>query len=128
MPITKNQVFAGHSLSDHEKKNFSILELIRRNGPITRADISKTTDLNIVTVSNYINTYINENLVIESGMEASSGGRKPSLVKLRDDQGYAIGLDLGHMGDHDRRHYKSFRKGNNKDREEEGKRQHGQDH
>ena len=98
MPITKNQVFAGHSLSDHEKKNFSILELIRRNGPITRADISKTTDLNIVTVSNYINTYINENLVIESGMEASSGGRKPSLVKLRDDQGYAIGLDLGHMG------------------------------
>jgi len=98
MPITKNQVFAGHSLSDHEKKNFSILELIRRNGPITRADISKTTDLNIVTVSNYINTYINENLVIESGMEASSGGRKPSLVKLREDQGYAIGLDLGHMG------------------------------
>lgn len=98
MSITKNQVFAGHSLSDHEKKNFSILELIRRNGPITRADISKTTDLNIVTVSNYINTYINESLVIESGMEASSGGRKPTLVKLREDQGYAIGLDLGHMG------------------------------
>ena len=38
MPITKNQVFGGHSLSDHEKKNFSILELIRRNGPITRAE------------------------------------------------------------------------------------------
>ncbi|MFC1667464.1 ROK family protein [Candidatus Omnitrophota bacterium] len=98
MPVRKNQVFETHSLSDHEKKNFSILELIRRNGPITRADISKITDLNIVTVSNYINTYINEELVIEGGMEASSGGRKPTLVKLNQNHGYAIGLDLGHMG------------------------------
>ncbi|MBU4148849.1 MAG: ROK family protein [Candidatus Omnitrophica bacterium] len=99
MPITKrNRVLEDSLLSDHEKKNFSILEYIRRNGPITRADISKVTDLNIVTVSNYINTYIIEKLVIESGMEASSGGRKPTLVKLNEEYGYAIGLDLGHMG------------------------------
>jgi len=98
MLIKKNRVFESYSLSDHEKKNFSILELIRRNGPITRADISKTTDLNIVTVSNYINTYIDQGLVTEGGMESSSGGRKPTLVRLRDDHGYAIGLDLGHMG------------------------------
>jgi len=97
MPMTKSQIFKEHLLSDHERKNYSILELIRRNGPITRADISKITDLNIVTVSNYINTYIEKGLVIESGMEASSGGRKPSLVKLKEDYGYAIGIDLGHM-------------------------------
>ena len=98
MPMGKSQVFEGQALSDHEKKNFSILELIRRNGPITRADISKTTDLNIVTVSNYIGTYISRGLIIEGGMEASSGGRKPTLVKLNIDHGYALGLDLGHMG------------------------------
>ena len=99
MPITnRNRALEGSLLSDHEKKNFSILEFIRRNGPITRADISKITDLNIVTVSNYINTYINEKLVIEGGMEASSGGRKPTLVKLNEEHGYAIGLDLGHTG------------------------------
>jgi len=100
MPIKKSQVFESHLLSDHEKKNFSILELIRRNGPITRADISKNTDLNIVTVSNYINLYINEGLVAEGGMEASSGGRKPTLVRLNEEHGYALGLDLGHMGAH----------------------------
>lgn len=94
----KNRIFEDQLLSDHEKKNFSILELIRRNGPITRADISKITDLNIVTVSNYINTYISEGLVVEGGMEASSGGRKPTLVRLNETYGYAIGLDLGHMG------------------------------
>ncbi len=98
MAIKQSHVFESRLLSDHEKKNFSILELIRRNGPITRADISKITDLNIVTVSNYINTYINEELVIEGGMEASSGGRKPTLIRLNERQGYAIGLDLGHMG------------------------------
>lgn len=98
MPIKKSQVFESHLLSDHEKKNFSILELIRRNGPITRADISKNTDLNIVTVSNYINLYINEGLVTEGGMEASSGGRKPTLVRLNEGHGYALGIDLGHMG------------------------------
>ncbi|MDP6685359.1 MAG: helix-turn-helix domain-containing protein, partial [Candidatus Omnitrophota bacterium] len=94
----KNRLFDTHSLSDYEKRNFSILEFIRRNGPITRADISKITDLNIVTVSNYINTYIDQGLVIEGGMEASSGGRKPTLVKLNEEHGYAIGLDLGHTG------------------------------
>ena len=98
MPVRKNRIFESRLLSDHENKNFSILELVRRNGPITRAEISKVTDLNIVTVSNYINTYIDEDLVVEGGMEASSGGRKPTLVKLNEKHGYAIGIDLGHMG------------------------------
>jgi predicted NBD/HSP70 family sugar kinase len=98
MPSTKkSRLFETNLLSDRERKNFSILELIRRNGPVTRADISKITDLNIVTVSNYINTYIQKGLVTEGGMEASSGGRKPSLVKLNQSNGHAVGLDLGHM-------------------------------
>ncbi|MFH1782280.1 MAG: ROK family transcriptional regulator [Candidatus Omnitrophota bacterium] len=97
MAITKNRAFESHLLSDHESKNFSMLELIRKNGPITRADISKVTDLNIVTVSNYINNYIKAGLVVEGGMEASSGGRKPTLVKLNERHGYAIGIDLGNM-------------------------------
>jgi len=90
-------MYDSYTFSDHERKNFAILELIRRNGPITRADISKVTDLNIVTVSNYINAYIEKNLVSEGGMEASTGGRKPTLVKLNHDSAYAIGIDLGHM-------------------------------
>ncbi|MDP2980670.1 MAG: winged helix-turn-helix domain-containing protein, partial [Candidatus Omnitrophota bacterium] len=97
MPIRKGRMYDSYIFSDHERKNFSILELIRRNGPITRADISKVTDLNIVTVSNYINSYIGKGLVSEGGMEASTGGRKPTIVKLNDDNAHAIGIDLGHM-------------------------------
>ena len=97
MPIRKGRMYDNYVFSDHERKNFSILELIRRNGPITRADISKVTDLNIVTVSNYINSYIDKGLVSEGGMEASTGGRKPTIVKLNDDNVHTIGIDLGHM-------------------------------
>ncbi|MCX5687462.1 MAG: ROK family protein, partial [Candidatus Omnitrophica bacterium] len=97
MPIKKGRMYDSYTFSDHERKNFSILELIRRNGPITRADISKVTDLNIVTVSNYINSYIAKGLVSEGGLEASTGGRKPTIVKLNDDSVFAIGIDLGHM-------------------------------
>jgi len=97
MPIKKGRMYDSYTFSDHERKNFAILELIRRNGPITRADISKVTDLNIVTVSNYINSYIAKGLVSEGGLEASTGGRKPTIVKLNDDSVFAIGIDLGHM-------------------------------
>jgi predicted NBD/HSP70 family sugar kinase len=97
MAIMKSRMYDTYTFSDHERKNFAILELIRRNGPITRADISKVTDLNIVTVSNYITSYITKGLVSEGGMESSTGGRKPTVVKLNDDSMYAIGIDLGHM-------------------------------
>nr|MBU1328654.1 ROK family transcriptional regulator [Candidatus Omnitrophota bacterium] len=97
MAIRKGRMYDNYTFSDHERKNFAILELIRRNGPITRADISKVTDLNIVTVSNYINSYIDKGLVSEGGMEVSTGGRKPTVVKLNDDSMYAIGIDLGHL-------------------------------
>ena len=97
MAIRKGRMYDSYTFSDHERKNFAILELIRRNGPITRADISKVTDLNIVTVSNYINNYIDKGLISEGGMEASTGGRKPTVIKLNDDSAHAIGIDLGHM-------------------------------
>ena len=97
MAIKKGRMYDSYMSSDHERKNFAILELIRRNSPITRADISKVTDLNIVTVSNYINSYIDKGLVSEGGMEASTGGRKPTIIKLNEDSAYTIGIDMGHM-------------------------------
>jgi predicted NBD/HSP70 family sugar kinase len=85
------------SLSSHERKNFSILDIIRRRGTITKTEISQDTGLNIVTVSNYINRYAEEGLVKEVGLEASSGGRKPALLKLNTKAAYAIGVDLGRI-------------------------------
>lgn len=82
-------------VSDHGRKNLSILEAIRRNRTISRTDISKITKLNIVTVSNYVNSYIDQGLVVEKGLDISSGGRRPAIVELNPRFGYVIGVDMG---------------------------------
>ena len=56
-------------LSDRERKNLAILDAIKRYGPISRTDISKLIKLNIVTVSNYVNNFIEQGLVIEKGLD-----------------------------------------------------------
>lgn len=82
-------------LSEKERRNLDILNIIRRSTEISRADISRLTGLNIVTVSNYINTYVKKNLVHEVGLDVSTGGRRPELVRLNPDYGYVVGVDLG---------------------------------
>jgi len=88
------EIFGEEVLSDRERKNWAILDLIRRKGPITRTEISKETQLNIVTVSNYINTYIQKGLVVEGGLDVSSGGRRPVMVELNPKAGFVIGVGL----------------------------------
>ena len=93
---TKNEgLFHYRSLSDKERKNLAILELIRKKGSISRTEISHITDINIVSISNYIKDYIAKNIVLETGWDVSSGGRRPELVELNTKGVIVIGLDIG---------------------------------
>lgn len=94
MAMIKQMLLKDRILTDKERKNLSILEVIRKNGPISRTDISKITELNIVTVSNYVNHYIKKGLVIEGELDESTGGRKPVLVELNSKAGYIVGVGL----------------------------------
>ena len=82
-------------LSDKERKNLAILELIRKNGPISRTEISRITDINIVSISNYVKEYIANSILMETGWDVSTGGRRPELVELNTKSLYVIGLDIG---------------------------------
>jgi len=95
--MIKQMLLKDRILTDKERKNLSILEVIRKNGPISRTDISKITELNIVTVSNYVNHYIKKGLVIEGELDESTGGRKPVLVELNPKSGYIVGVGLNMM-------------------------------
>lgn len=94
MTMIKQMLLKDRILTDKERKNLAILEVIRKNGPISRTDISKITELNIVTVSNYVNHYIRKGLVIEGELDESTGGRKPVLVELNSKAGYIVGVGL----------------------------------
>lgn len=89
--------FQKEELSEKEKRNIEILEILRRHGPISRPDISKEMGLNVVTISNYIDAFIRNNLVHEKELDVSEGGRRPVLVDLNSQAGFVIGVGLNLM-------------------------------
>lgn len=90
--------FEDKYLTDRERRNLQILDIIRKKGPISRTEISHATGINIVTVSNYVDNYIKIGLVIEGGLDVSTGGRRPELIELNPNFGYIVGVDFGMLG------------------------------
>lgn len=86
--------FQKEELTEKERRNIEILEILRRRGPISRPEISKETDINVVTISSYIDNLIRHNLVHETELDASEGGRRPELLDLNPQGGYVIGVGL----------------------------------
>jgi N-acetylglucosamine repressor len=94
MPHTN---FQNDDLSEKERRNIDILELLRKHGPISRPDISKEIGINVVTISNYIDDFIKHNLVYEKELDVSEGGRRPVLLDLNSQGGYIVGVGLNLM-------------------------------
>jgi predicted NBD/HSP70 family sugar kinase len=87
-------VLKGESLSDRARKNLSILDTIRRSGPISKTEISSFIGVNVVTVSNYVEDFLRQKLIFEKELDVSKGGRRPVLLDLNTDSGYTIGVGL----------------------------------
>jgi predicted NBD/HSP70 family sugar kinase len=71
-----------------------VLNYVREQGPISRADIARETDLQRSTISLIVNELKEFGLIQEIHGE-SSGGRPPALLTLPTAQAVAIGVDLG---------------------------------
>lgn len=89
--------FQKEVLTEKEKRNIDILEILRRLGPISRPDISKEMGVNVVTISNYIDDFIKQKLVYEKELDISEGGRRPVLLDLNSQAGFVIGVGLNLM-------------------------------
>jgi glucokinase-like ROK family protein len=72
-----------------------VLKLIRDNPPISRAEIARVSGLSAPTVSRIVDDLIKDGLVEEIGMGASSGGRRPTLLRFSPNNNFIIGIDLG---------------------------------
>ncbi len=80
--------------SERARRNVAILESLRKAGPLTKAEISNMVGLNVVTVTNYINHFIDTDLVVEKDLDVSQGGRRAVLLDLNADASYAIGVGV----------------------------------
>ncbi len=71
-----------------------VLNYVRDCAPISRAAIAKETTLNRSTVSTIIDVLHADGLIEEIGTGHSSGGRKPTLLKLKTGKAIALGVDV----------------------------------
>jgi len=74
-----------------------ILNILREQDLLSRADITRALDLSKVTVSTIVSNLIQDELVEERGAGDSleSGGRKPIMLSLNSSKKYVIGVDIG---------------------------------
>ncbi|WLR61753.1 ROK family protein [Guptibacillus hwajinpoensis] len=87
-----------HTWNQHVVKRGNksiVLQVIKDNTPISRADIAKMTGLNKSTVSSLVSELLLEELIYESGPGESSGGRRPVMLLFNELAGFSIGIDLG---------------------------------
>jgi predicted NBD/HSP70 family sugar kinase len=72
-----------------------VLSLLRREGPISRAELARRSNLSRSTVSSIVAALLEGGLVRETGIGSSQGGRRPIMVEFNYQSSLAIGIELG---------------------------------
>ena len=72
-----------------------VLRTIEKNSPISRADVGKIVGLTPPTISAIVKDLIERDIVQEIGKGASSGGKKPIMLKINSKAAYMVAVDLG---------------------------------
>ena len=69
-----------------------VLNNIRHQAPLSRAEVAKNTGLNRSTVSQIINSLLESGLVQETILQTDRIGRPGVLLELNPQGGFAIGI------------------------------------
>jgi len=72
-----------------------ILRALRRQGKISRSEISNITGWSKAKASQEIRSLVDKGYLVEIGEGISKGGRKPGLLRINDQLGYIAGIDIG---------------------------------
>lgn len=71
-----------------------VLDAVRTRGEVSRVELAELTGLTNQTVSNVVRKLLDAGLVAESGQAPSNGGKRRTLLSLRADGAYAVGVHL----------------------------------
>lgn len=75
-----------------------ILNLIRLQGPISRVEIARNLNLSQATVTYIMEDLISEDLIIEEGVQKSTGGRKAKLLSFNPNLGVIASIGISKSG------------------------------
>jgi predicted NBD/HSP70 family sugar kinase len=90
--LTKAQAARSSTIRDINRQ--FVLNYIRDRETISRAEIARVTALQRSTVSTIVEELKTEGLIEEIGAGASTGGRRPTLLRLRAAGAMAVGVDI----------------------------------
>lgn len=83
------------SFSEMRRRNaVRVLELIRQNGELSRAEIARLTDLSKATVSSIATELLESDLVSETGVLSTQKGRKPTGLVFNPAARFSCGLSI----------------------------------
>ena len=73
----------------------TVLRRIYLDRSASRQELSQLSGLSSATVTNVVAELLQEEIVIEAGVEESQGGRPRSILKINPNYGYFIGVEIG---------------------------------
>jgi predicted NBD/HSP70 family sugar kinase len=87
----RGKVLPGHG---RRHNRALILDELRRNGPQSRADLARVTQLTAPTVSTFVTGLIEDGIVEERGRRSAGTGKPATLLQVVPDARHTIAVDL----------------------------------
>ena len=72
----------------------TVLRLLRKSGPCSRADLVRASGLSAPTVTNVVKDLLSENLIEPLGEGESSGGRPPDMIRFKAERGCMLSVEI----------------------------------
>ncbi|MCT4352265.1 ROK family protein [Streptomyces sp. Je 1-79] len=90
------RVRSGRTVRDLRRESrTAVLQRLYFDGPLSRLALGPATGLSSGSVSNVVAELVADGLVEEAGSVDSAGGRPRTLLRIRQDSAYMIGVDVG---------------------------------
>ncbi|WP_159887984.1 ROK family transcriptional regulator [Paenibacillus puerhi] len=71
-----------------------LFKIIKRNGPISRAELAKKTQMSATSASRIVKELIDQNFVDETGQTEGNVGRRATLLKINPSGALIIGINI----------------------------------
>src|ERR1035438_672506 len=84
-----------HISDKPEQRELSILQLIHAGSSYSRLDLARRTGLSPSGITAIVRGLLVKKLVTEAQPVSSLVGRRPIPLRIRDDAGYLLGVDIG---------------------------------
>lgn len=82
-----------HSVINRINKR-NVLELVRKNGPISKTELAQLTNLSLPTVMKITNELIEKGSILDLGKGSSTGGKPPTMLEFNFNLKYIIGVSI----------------------------------